>query len=434
VDFVDTWAPTARQATARLMLHLAAALDFHVHAMDVDQAFLQGDLEEEIYMEPPLGFAPLTPGHVWRLHRPLYGLRQSPRQWHAKLKATLLKLGFKPSFGDPSLFVGECVGVWMLVYVDDLLIMSQSLHASQELKEALKAAFPMKDLGAVTSYLGMDISRDWSTKQISLSQRKHIDSLVTRFGAADIKTYETPLAVNHCLTLPSDEDAPHPDQDRFPELLGGIMYLMVCTRPDIAHAVSVLSRFIATGRHGPTHWRAALRLLGYLKHTADYKLTLGGNITTLTGFSDSSWADNLIDRHSSQGFCVTLGSGVISWRANRSPAVALSTCEAELYAGTAAAQELLWLTYLLGSLGQSQDSVPLLWCDNQSTVALTKDPIYSARSKHIEARYFFIRELVQGQRLRTAHIPSYDNVADIFTKPLSHEDHSRLPPLPGLQD
>jgi hypothetical protein len=320
----------------------------------------------------------------------------------------------------------------MLVYVDDLLIMSQSLHALQELKEALKAAFPMKDLGEVNSYLGMDILRDWSTKQVSLSQRKHIDSLVARFGSADMKTYETPLAVNHGLSLPSDEEARHPDQDRFPELLGGIMYLMVCTRPDIAHAVSVLSRFIAAGRHGATHWRAALRLLGYLKHTADYKLTLGGDITTLTGFSDSSWADDLIDRRSSQGFCINLGSGVISWRANRSPAVALSTCEAELYAGTAAAQELLWLTYLLGSLGQSQDSVPLLWCDNQSTVALTKDPIYSARSKHIEARYFFIRELVQGRRLRTAHIASYDNVADIFTKPLSHEDHGRLLPLLGL--
>ena len=311
VDFVDTWAPTARQATARLMLHLAAALDFHIHAMDVDQAFLQGDLEEEIYMEPPLGFAPLTPGHVWRLHRPLYGLRQSPRQWHAKLKATLLQLGFKPSFGDPSLFVGECADVWMLVYVDDLLIMSQSLPALQKLKEALKKAFPMKDLGEVTSYLGMDISRDWSTKHIFLSQRKQIDSLLARFGGSDIKTYETPLAVNHGLTLPSDKEAPHVDQERFPELLGGIMYLMVCTRPDIAHAVSVLSRFIATGRHGPTHWRAASRLLGYLKHTADYKLTLGGKITMLTGFSDSSWADNLIDRHSSQGFCITLGSGAI---------------------------------------------------------------------------------------------------------------------------
>jgi hypothetical protein len=276
VDFVDTWAPTARQATARLILHLAAALDFHVHAMDVDQAFLQGDLEEEIYMEPPPGFPPATPGHVWRLQRPLYGLRQSPRQWHAKLKAVLLQLGFQPSAGDPSLFIGQARGVWMLVYVDDLLLMSQSLSALNDLKDALKATFPMKDLGEVTTYLGMEITRNWDSKEIFLSQRKHIASLVSRFGGSDLKTYATPLAVNHGLTLPLADETLHPDQDRFPELLGGIMYLMVCTRPDIAHAVSVLSRFIAPGRHGHTHWRAALRLLGYLKATEQIQLALGG--------------------------------------------------------------------------------------------------------------------------------------------------------------
>lgn len=196
------------------------------------------------------------------------------------------------------------------------------------------------------------------------------------------------------------------------------MYLMVCTRPDIAHAVSVLSRYVAPGRHSAAHWAAALRVLGYLKGTAHYKLVLGGTSTDLVGYSDSSWADDKDDRRSSQGYCFTLGSGVISWKATRSPAVALSTCEAELYAACSAAQEAVWLAEMLNTVGSSSDRAPILWCDNQSTVALTKDPIYTGRSKHIEARYYFIRELVQANRLRTAHIPGVDNLADIFTKTL----------------
>ena len=153
----------------------------------------------------------------------------------------------------------------------------------------------------------------------------------------------------------------------------------------------------------------------------------------LEGFSDSSWADDLVDRRSGQGHCFTLGSGVVSWRATKSPAVALSSCEAELYAGTAAAQEVVWLRGLLSELGMPPER-PILWCDNQSTVAMTKDPVFSARSKHIEARYFFIRELVNADKLAVHHIPGTENVADIFTKPLTTEDHNRLVEKLGLKD
>ena len=227
------------------------------------------------------------------------------------------------------------------------------------------------------------------------------------------------------MSLPKEGEDTVPDQDRYPELLGGIMYLMVCTRPDIAHAVSVLSRFVAPGRHGAKHWTAALRLLAYLKGTANYRLGLGGSGGTLQGHSDSSWADDHEDRRYSQGHCFDLGSGVISWRATRSLAVALSSCEAELRAGTAAAQESVWLAKLLTELGH-EHTTPTLWCDNQSTVAMTKDPVFSGRSKHIEARYFFIRELVQEGKLSARHIRGTANVADIFTKPLSKDDHYRL--------
>jgi hypothetical protein len=278
----------------------------------------------------------------------------------------------------------------------------------------------------------MDLLRNRDEKTIMLSQEKYVQELVARFGMQDCKPAATPLQVNHGLKLPSTSEERVPGQERFPELLGGIMYLMVCTRPDISHAVSVLSRFIATERHGAEHWKAALRLLAYLKGTAHYALELGGKTAILEGHADSSWADDQVDRRSSQGYTFNLGSGAISWRATRSPAVALSTCEAELYAGTAAAQEAVWLTGLMRELGQCPQ-VPTLWCDNQSTVAMTKDPIFSARSKHIEARYFFIRELVQTKRLSAQHIRSEDNVADIFTKPLNQEDHAKFTRALGVK-
>ena len=434
IDYFDTWAPTARHTTARAFLHLAASNDMLIEAMDVDQAFLQGELLEEIYMEPPPGMSD-TPGpeFVWRLERPLYGLKQSPRRWHAKLKAVLLQLGFRPTHSDPSLYVaatGE--GTWILVYVDDMLLAASNQAELRALKEALKRSFPMKELGEVQTYLGMEVTRNRAKRELYLSQKRYITDLLHRFGQTECKEHPTPLAVNHNLGLPTESEVAAPGHERYAELLGGIMYLMVCTRPDIAHAVSVLSRFIGTDRHGPQHWTAALRLLGYLKGTARHKLVLGGFNTCLEGHSDSSWADDLVQRRSSQGYCFNLGSGVISWKAGRSPAVALSTCEAELYAGTAAAQDAVWLMQLLRDLGHAQDA-PTLWCDNESTVAMTKDPLFSARSKHIEARYFFIRELVQAGRIKTRHIRGIDNVADIFTKPLSQEDHQRLVAALGLR-
>lgn len=316
------------------------------------------------------------------------------------------------------------------MYVDDVLLISPSEELLDRLREQMGAHFPLKDLGAVSQYLGMQVTRDWDAQEIHLSQERYVQELLKRFGQEDCKVYSTPLQVNHTLCAAKPDDPQHPDQDKYPELIGGLMYLMVCTRPDIAHAVSVLSRYVAPGRHSSAHWNAGLRLLGYLKGTADYKLVLGGTSTQLTGYSDSSWADDKDDRRSSQGHCFTLGSGVVSWKATRSPAVALSTCEAELYAACAAAQEAVWLADLLNQLGYP---APMVWCDNQSTVALTKDPIYTGHSKHIEARCYFIRELVQANKLRTAHIAGVDNMADIFTKPLSPDDHSRLTHMLGLR-
>jgi hypothetical protein len=432
VDFFETWAPTAKQATARCTMHLAASLDLELHAMDVDQAFLQGDLSERIFMDPPPGLSGQSSSCVWELKRPLYGLKQAPRQWHTKLKGVLLGMGFKCSNHDPSLFLKMSFNnTWILVYVDDLLLMAEHPSDLQDLKDMLKEKFPLKDLGPVKQYLGMEIYRNRNTREIFLQQTKYIEGIQKRFSDFEIKAYETPLAVNHGLTAPLEEEEAMRGQERFPELVGCLMYLMVCTRPDLAHCLSVLGRFVGQGRHGPKHWAAALRVLGYAVHTKELKLTLGGGGSTLEGFTDASWADAQDDRKSSQGYCFTLGKGMVSWKATRSPSVALSSCEAELYGGSSAAQELLWAKRLLQELGHPTEK-PVLWCDNQSTVLMTKDPVFSSRSKHIDARYFFIRELTQGGEMETRHIAGNDNPADVFTKPLLRERHKEILTLLGL--
>jgi hypothetical protein len=432
VDYNDTWAPTAKQTTARVLLHMAAHLDLELHAMDVDQAFLHGELEETIFMEPPREVTGDSWDKVWQLKRPLYGLKQSPRQWHAKLQKALQDMGLHPSLSDPSLFLGTLQSHWILVYVDDLLLLSPDTSALEQLKDQLKAAFPMKDLGPVTSYLGMEVKRDREKKTIQIQQGAYITKVLDRFKDCPIKDFSTPLAVNHGLDPPTPDEPSCPDQERYAELVGSMMYLMICTRPDLAHPLSVLGSFVAPGRHKERHWKAALRVLGYVRQTASLWLTLGGSQAALTGYTDASWADIPESRKSSQGYSCTLGSGAISWKGTKSPAVALSTCEAELYGCTAAAQELMWLTRLLKELGIDPPDPPILWCDNQSTIALAKDAVISGRSKHIEARYYFIRELTQAKRLSIQHIAGVENPADLFTKALLRERHETLVPMLGL--
>jgi hypothetical protein len=212
------------------------------------------------------------------------------------------------------------------------------------------------------------------------------------------------------------------------------MYAMVCTRPDLAYPLSVLSRYVASGRYTDSHWEAAKRVLRYIRGTLSEGLTLGGpHPISLQVYCDASWVDDQSDRRSTQGYGCTIGGGLISWRATRSSSVALSSCEAELYALTMAAQELKWLCTLLEELGHPQKT-PTIWCDNQSTIALVKDAgVFHSRTKHIDLRYHYIREMLERGQLQIKHVASEDNVADIFTKSLSKSAHRRLCPRLGLQ-
>ncbi|CAI7774443.1 unnamed protein product [Closterium sp. NIES-53] len=337
-----------------------------------------------------------------------------------------------PSSADPTLFIRRhSEPFYILVHVDDFILVAKDLAQMTSVQAALSKALLMKDLGDFKHYLGMEITRDRQARTISLSQEFYINNVLKRFEMELCTPMDTPLPLQHLLTapaVPTSEACTEP----YPELVGSLMYAMMCTRPDLAYPVSVLSRYVALGRFTDLHWSAAKQVLRYLKGTKSHVLTLGGlSPPRLEDYTDSSWADDQTDRRSSQGYCFTLGSGIVRWRSTRSSAVSLSSCEAELYAGTMAAQEARWLTFLLQELGYPQ-STPTLWCDNKSTIHISQDPVYHTQTKHIELRHFFIHDLVQREQLNVEYVASDCNLADLFTKPLGKAPHHRLLDTMGL--
>ncbi|CAI7877698.1 unnamed protein product [Closterium sp. NIES-53] len=358
VDYFQTFSPTPKMTFLRVLLHVAAQRDYELHSLDFSTAFLQGSLHEEIWLRRPPGFTgSFPPGTQWSLRRPVYGLRQAPRECHDTLRTTLAALGFAPSTADPSLFLRTDTSLplfYTLVYV------------------------------------------------------------LQRFDFTYSSPQATPLSTRHSLSaLPSDEFVE--PSGPYPELVGCLMYLMTCTRPDLAYPLSILARYVAPGRHRPEHMAAAKRVLRYLCSTSGMGLVLRGrHPVVLTGHADASWADEQATQRSSQGYTFSLGSGSVSWRSTRSSSVLGSSCEAEIYAGAMAAQELRWLTYLLTDLGEQPRSPPVLYVDNKAMLALCREHRLEHRTKHIALRYFLARELQQRGQLRLAYVASQANTADIF--------------------
>ncbi|CAI7759556.1 unnamed protein product, partial [Closterium sp. NIES-54] len=397
VDYFQTFSPTPKMTTLRVLLHIAAHRDYELHSIDFSTAFLQGSLHEKIWLRRPPGFTgSFPPGTQWSLRRPVYGLRQAPREWHDTLKTTLAALGFAPSTADPSLFLRTDTSLppfYILVYVDDLVFATADTAGLAHVKSELQKRHTCTDLGELRSYLGLQITRDRARRTITLTQSHMVQQVLQRFDFTYSSPQATPLSTRHSLSaLPSDESVE--PSGPYPELVGCLMYLMTCTRPDLAYPLSILARYVAPGRHRPEHMAAAKRVLRYLCSTSGLGLVLGGRSpVVLIGHADASWVDDLATQRSSQGYTFSLGSGSVSWRSTRSSSVLSSSCEAEIYAGAMAAQELGWLTYLLTDLGEPPCSPPVLYVDNKAMLALCREHRLEHRTKHIALRYFLAREL-----------------------------------------
>ncbi|CAI5930883.1 unnamed protein product [Closterium sp. NIES-64] len=395
--------------TLRVLLHIAAQRDYELHSLDFSTAFLQGSLHEEIWLRRPPGFTgTFPPGTQWSLRRPVYGLRQAPREWHDTLRTTLAALGFAPSTADPSLFLRTDTSLppfYILVYVDDLVFATADTAGLAYVKSELLKRHTCTDLGELRSYLGLQITRDRARRTITLTQSHMVQQVLQRFGFTYSSPQATPLPTRHSLSaLPSDESVE--SSGPYAELVGCLI---------------------------PEHMAAAKRVLRYLCSTSGMGLVLGGRSpVVLTGHADASWADDQATQRSSQGYTFSLGSGSVSWRSTRSSSVLGSSCEAEIYAGAMAAQELRWLTYLLTDLGEPPRSPPVLYVDNKAMLALCREQRLEHRTKHIALRYFLARELQQRGQLRLAYVASEANTADVFTKALAPCDHQRFCTQLGL--
>ncbi|CAI7876050.1 unnamed protein product [Closterium sp. NIES-53] len=392
VDFFQTFSPTPKMTTLRVLLHVAAQRDYELHSLDFSTAFLQGSLHEEIWLRRPPGFTgSFPPGTQWSLRRPVYGLRQAPREWHDTLRTTLAALGFAPSTAGPSLFLRTDATLppfYVLVYVDDLVFATADMEALAHVNSELQKRHTCTDLGELTSYLGLRITRDRAQRTITLTHSHMVQKVLQRFGFTYSSPQSTPLPTGHSLSAPPSDESVEPSGP-YPELVGCLMYLMTCTRPDLAYPLSLLARYVAPGRHRKVHWDAAKRVLRYLCSTSGMGLVLGGRArVVLTGHADASWVDDLATQWSSQGFTFSLGSGSVSWRSTRS------------------SSDLRWLTYLLTDLGEAPRSPPVLYVDNKAMLALCQDHRLEHRTNHIAMRYFLARELQQRGQLRLAYMAS----------------------------
>lgn len=455
IDYDETFAPVAKFTSIRILLALAAHHDFEIHQMDVKTAFLNGDLDVDIYMEQPEGYSTASRGEqrlVCKLQKALYGLKQAGRAWNEKILDALLQLHFTPLDSDSCVFVhqGDCYVMFIVLYVDDLLIFSSSLPRLVHLKGKLSQLFEMTDMGEAHYILGLKITRDRSKRQLSLSQQEYVRRVVERYGMTNCNPASTPLTTG---TVLSKNDCPFTlpttpatiNGHTYASIVGALMYAMLGTRPDLAYSVGCLSRF--NSNPGATHVAALKHVLRYLAGTTDYQLVYGTPPTSVAhhngsnhsapfevfGYCDSDYAACVDERLSVAGWVFIAAGGATSWQSQKQKAVALSTVEAEYMAACAASKEGVWQRAILDQVGVSTGHAMLILTDNQGAMALAKNPNHHQRSKHIDVRYHYVRQQVAKRTVRFDYVATADQAADQLTKPLSKVQHDRCLAAMGLR-
>ncbi|UYV61519.1 hypothetical protein LAZ67_1005132 [Cordylochernes scorpioides] len=399
IDYEETFAPVVRHSTIRTVLALAVEYDLLVHQMDVQSAFLNGDVKEEIYMTQPENFeSKKYPRRVCKLKKAIYGLKQAGMTWHAKLDSVLKEMGLEQMKTDNCVYIKREEGVLLVaIYVDDLIIAAEREDTLISFKESMKKIFKIKDLGKINYCLGIRIQtkKDGS---ISIDQEKYIEELLAKYRMKEAKPISTPMDSNSKLTK--------------------ISSIEVSTRPDIAYAVSALGQFSNDPRR--QHWNAAKRVLRYMKGTLCLKITYEKTNETLYGCVDADWGGNLADRKSQTGLVFFLAGGPIAWESKKQQTVALSSTESEYIALCEAGKEAVYLRALLDEMGFGEllNEPTVLKTDNQGAQQLARNPVHHARTKHIDIKWHYIRSICSDGLIEVVHIPTQENVADILTKGL----------------
>lgn len=429
IDYNETFAPVAKMVSVRVFLAVAVIRNWELHQMDVHNAFLHGDLDEEVYMKLPPGFYG-SRGKVCRLKKSLYGLRQAPRNWFSKLATALKTFGFTQSYADYSLFSFKRSGIELhvLVYVDDLIVAGNNSDAITKFKAYMSTCFHMKDLGTLKYFLGIEIARH--PDGLFLSQRKYALDILSESGLLGAKPCDFPIEPNHQLALASGPDFSQPD--RYRRLVGRLIYLTF-TRPELCYSVHTLAQFMQSPKDA--HWNAALRVLHYLKgHPGQGLLLRRDSNLQLNAYCDSDYASCPLTRRSLTGYFIMLGMSPISWKTKKQPTVSRSSAEAEYRSMATTSCELTWLKSLLTSLGVHGSQPMRLFCDNTAAIHIASNPVFHDRTKHIEVDCHYVREQIQAGNIITSHVSTDEQPADILTKALGKRPFQYLLRKLGVSD
>eukprot|EP00798_Chlamydomonas_sp_ICE-L_P011880 gene11880-biopygen9845 len=442
VDFTDVFSPVTKLATLRVLLSHVAALDLELRHVDVRTAFLNGDLAEEVYIAVPEGLHDMYPDKCFKLDKDIYGLKQAPRVWWLNLSSTLAKHGLKPTFADQCLFIKQGAKglVYCLVYVDDILFAG---HADdvQDAVNIILNAYDATDEGQARSFLGMAITRDRAKSTLTLSQLAYVKDMAKKFGFDS----EYP---NKKVSIPISTDNPEPgaplsqkDAGEFASLIGSLLYLANCTRPNISYAVGIMARHMRTPHFA--HLKSAKHLLKYCIATQDLGLSFGSDVSSglmnVVGYSDSDYAnaklpvvDETVTRRSTSGFVFMSNGTPVAWQSKRQPVVARSSDDAEYIAMANAASTGLWLRKLYGEMSGSVFQCMTIFGDNTATLKRIEDPGSINRSKHIDIAFQFVLDRAIRHDLKFIYVASSENTADVFTKALTFSVFSYLRNKLGL--
>ncbi|GKA21620.1 retrovirus-related pol polyprotein from transposon TNT 1-94 [Tanacetum coccineum] len=408
----------ARLESIRILLAYACALDFKLFQMDVKSAFLNGFINEEVYVAQPPGFIDFEkPDHVYKLKKALYGLKQAPKAWYDRLKAFLIKHEYKMGMVDNTLFTKKKSSNLIIVqiYVDDIIFGSTCQDMCDEFAKIMHDEFEMSMMGELNFFLGLQIKQ--KEDGIFFNQSKYIKEMLRKFGLGDSKPMKTPMSSDTKLT--KGEECESVDSTKYQGMIGSLLYLMA-SRPDIMFSACLCARFQEAPK--TSHLEVVKRIFRHIKGTTHLELWYPKetDIETVV-YADSDY----VDQKSTSGICTFVGCCLTSWFSKKQTALAISTTEAEYVSAGKACQQALWMKQALIDYNIRLDDVPFM-CDNKGAINLSKNPVQHSRTKHIEIRHHFLRDNVQKGHISIEKVPSVDNIADILTKPLKRESFNYL--------
>ncbi|GJU23227.1 retrovirus-related pol polyprotein from transposon TNT 1-94 [Tanacetum coccineum] len=422
IDYDETYAPVARLESIRILLAYACALDFKLFQMDVKSAFLNGFINEEVYVAQPPGFIDFEkPDHVYKLKKALYGLKQAPKAWYDRLKAFLIKHEYKMGMVDNTLFTKKKSSNLIIVqiYVDDIIFGSTCQDMCDEFAKIMHDEFEMSMMGELNFFLGLQIKQ--MEDGIFFNQSKYIKEMLKKFGLEDSKPMKTPMSSDTKLT--KDEECESVDSTKYRGMIGSLLYL-TASRPDIMFSVCLCARFQEAPK--TSHLEAVKRIFRYIKGTTHLGLWYpkGTGIETVV-YADSDHAGDYVDQKSTNSICTLAGYCLTSWFSKKQTALAISTTKAEYISAEKACQQALWMKQALIDYDVRLDDVPIM-CNNKGAIDLSKNPMQHSCTKHNEIRHLFLRDNVQKGDISIEKVPTVDNITDILTKPLKHGSFNYL--------